>query len=53
MATDLARQAFPGDDISDRADPASVAPAVLQLVEGAYVDGRYRAADLADRTARA
>jgi NAD(P)-dependent dehydrogenase (short-subunit alcohol dehydrogenase family) len=49
MATDLARQAFPGDDLSDRADPATVAPVLLRLVEGAYVSGRYRAADLADQ----
>jgi NAD(P)-dependent dehydrogenase (short-subunit alcohol dehydrogenase family) len=49
MATDLARQAFPGDDLSDRADPATVAPVLLRLVEGAYGSGRYRAADLADQ----
>jgi NAD(P)-dependent dehydrogenase (short-subunit alcohol dehydrogenase family) len=53
MATDLARQAFPGDDLSDRADPASVAPVLLRLVEGAYVSGRYRAADLADAAVQA
>jgi NAD(P)-dependent dehydrogenase (short-subunit alcohol dehydrogenase family) len=52
MATDLARQAFPGEDISDRADPASVAPVLLRLVEGAYVAGRYQALDL-DQAVRA
>ena len=46
MATDLQQQAFPGEDVSDRADPASVVPALLRLVSGAYPSGRYRAADL-------
>jgi NAD(P)-dependent dehydrogenase (short-subunit alcohol dehydrogenase family) len=48
MATDLQQQAFPGEDISDRADPASVVPALLRLVSGAYPSGRYRAADVKD-----
>ena len=46
MATDLQQQAFPDEDVSDRADPASVVPALLRLVSGAYPSGRYRAADL-------
>jgi NAD(P)-dependent dehydrogenase (short-subunit alcohol dehydrogenase family) len=46
MATDLQQQAFPGEDVSDRADPASVVPALLRLVTGAYPSGRYRAVDL-------
>jgi NAD(P)-dependent dehydrogenase (short-subunit alcohol dehydrogenase family) len=49
MATDLQQQAFPGEDISDRADPESVVPALVRLIEGAYGNGRYRAVDLADR----
>jgi hypothetical protein len=49
MATDLQQQAFPGEDISDRADPESVIPALVRLIEGAYGNGRYRAVDLADR----
>jgi NAD(P)-dependent dehydrogenase (short-subunit alcohol dehydrogenase family) len=46
MATDLQQQAFPGEDISDRASPESVVPALLQLVGGALPSGRYRASDL-------
>jgi NAD(P)-dependent dehydrogenase (short-subunit alcohol dehydrogenase family) len=48
MATDLQQQAFPDEDVSDRADPASVVPALLRLVSGDYPSGRYRAADLTD-----
>lgn len=46
MNTDLHQQAFPGEDISDRADPESVVPAVLRLIDGELASGRYRAADL-------
>ena len=46
MATDLQQQAFPGEDITDRADPAAVVPALLRLVEGDLPSGRYRAAAL-------
>lgn len=46
MRTDLQQQAFPGEDISDRADPASVVPALLHLVDTRPASGRYRAADL-------
>lgn len=48
MATDLQQQAFPGEDVSDRADPSSVVPRLLRLVDGSYGSGRYRAADLGD-----
>jgi NAD(P)-dependent dehydrogenase (short-subunit alcohol dehydrogenase family) len=48
MATDLQQQAFPDEDVSDRADPATIAPLLLRLGEGPYVSGRYRAADLRD-----
>ena len=47
MATDLQQQAFPGEDVSDRAAPESVVPAVMKLVDGNLPSGRYRAADLA------
>jgi NAD(P)-dependent dehydrogenase (short-subunit alcohol dehydrogenase family) len=47
MATDLQQQAFPEEDISDRASPDSVVPALMRLVEGDLPSGRYRAADLA------
>jgi NAD(P)-dependent dehydrogenase (short-subunit alcohol dehydrogenase family) len=50
MATDLQQQAFPGEDVSDRAAPESVVPAVMELVDGDLPSGRYRAADLAART---
>ena len=47
MNTAMQQRAFPGEDISDRADPASVVPAVLQLLHSRPASGRYRAADLA------
>jgi NAD(P)-dependent dehydrogenase (short-subunit alcohol dehydrogenase family) len=50
MATDLQQQAFPGEDVSDRAAPESVVPAVMELVDGDLPSGRYRAADLAAAT---
>ncbi len=46
MRTDLHQQAFPGEDISDRPEPATVVPAVLRLLDGDLGSGRYRAADL-------
>ena len=46
MATDLQQQAFPGEDVSDRAAPETVVPAMLVLVDGKRPSGRYRAADL-------
>ena len=49
MATDLQQQAFPGEDVSDRAAPESVVGTLLVLVEGELPSGRYRAADLAAR----
>ncbi len=47
MATELQQQAFPDEDISDRAAPETVVPALLKLVEGDLPSGRYRAADMA------
>lgn len=47
MRTDLHQQAFPGEDISDRPDPASVVPALLALLAQRPPSGRYRAADFA------
>lgn len=46
MNTDLHQQAFPGEDITDRAAPASVVPALLGLLSSGRPSGRYRAADL-------
>ncbi|HXA32200.1 MAG TPA: SDR family NAD(P)-dependent oxidoreductase, partial [Acidimicrobiales bacterium] len=47
MRTQMHQDAFPGEDISDRPDPATVVPIVLDLVVGDRPSGRYRAADLA------
>ncbi len=46
MRTDLHQQAFPGQDISDRPEPATVVPAVLRLLDSRPASGRYRAGDL-------
>jgi NAD(P)-dependent dehydrogenase (short-subunit alcohol dehydrogenase family) len=46
MRTDLAQQAFPGEDISYRPAPQTVVPALLHLLEERPPSGRYRAADL-------
>lgn len=45
MNTDLHQQAFPGEDISDRAAPESVAPSLMRLIGGDLPSGRYRASD--------
>jgi len=47
MRTEMHQAAFPGEDISDRADPASVVPAFLRLLDTKPAAGRYRASDLA------
>ena len=46
MATDLQQQAFPGENISDRAAPETVVPALLALIGSDLPSGRYRAAEL-------
>jgi len=46
MRTEMHQQAFPGEDISDRPEPETVAPAVLRLLDGDLPSGRYRAAAL-------
>ena len=46
MATELHRQAFPGEDVSDRPSPESVVPSLMRLVVGDVPSGRYRAAEL-------
>lgn len=48
LRTRMHQDAFPGEDISDRPEPASVAPAVRRLVEDRPPSGRYRAADLVE-----
>jgi NAD(P)-dependent dehydrogenase (short-subunit alcohol dehydrogenase family) len=47
MATDLQQQAFPDEDVTDRAAPETVVPALMRLVDGDLPSGRYRAVDLA------
>ncbi len=47
MRTEMHQAAFPGEDISDRAEPKSVAPSLLRLLDTRPAAGRYRAADLA------
>jgi NAD(P)-dependent dehydrogenase (short-subunit alcohol dehydrogenase family) len=46
MRTQMHQDAFPGEDISDRPDPATVVPALLDLIGGDRPSGRYRAVDL-------
>ena len=46
MATDLMREAFPGEDTSALPSPESVVPALLRLVNGRLPSGRYRAVEL-------
>ena len=47
MNTGLHQQAYPGEDISDRASPESVVPALLRLIDGDLPSGRYTATELA------
>jgi NAD(P)-dependent dehydrogenase (short-subunit alcohol dehydrogenase family) len=46
MRTQMHQEAFPGEDISDRPEPARVVPALVRLLETRPPSGRYRAADL-------
>jgi NAD(P)-dependent dehydrogenase (short-subunit alcohol dehydrogenase family) len=46
MRTEMHQAAFPGEDISDRAEPESVVPAFLRLLDSRPTPGRYRASDL-------
>jgi NAD(P)-dependent dehydrogenase (short-subunit alcohol dehydrogenase family) len=45
MRTDMQQQAFPGEDISDRAEPESVVPALLRLIDERPASGRYQATE--------
>ena len=47
LRTALHQDAFPGEDISDRPEPETVAPTLVALVGSDLPSGRYRAADLA------
>jgi NAD(P)-dependent dehydrogenase (short-subunit alcohol dehydrogenase family) len=43
MRTEMHQDAFPGEDISDRADPSESVPGLLALIEGDQPSGRYEA----------
>ncbi len=45
MRTEMHQQAFPGEDISDRPEPETVVPALLDLLAQRPTSGRYRAVD--------
>src|SRR5215210_2062312 len=51
MNTRMHQEAFPGEDISDRAAPEERVPGLLALIEGDLPSGRYAAAALAEATA--
>ncbi|MDI2131466.1 SDR family NAD(P)-dependent oxidoreductase [Yinghuangia seranimata] len=51
MRTAMHQEAFPGEDISDRPEPGTVVPALLELLDRQPVSGRYRASDFAVKTA--
>lgn len=51
LRTAMHQAAFPGEDISDRPEPASVVPAFLRLLDGRPASGRYRAAEFAPAVA--
>jgi NAD(P)-dependent dehydrogenase (short-subunit alcohol dehydrogenase family) len=46
MRTAMHQAAFPGEDISDRPEPAAVVHALVRLLQERPDSGRYRAADL-------
>ncbi len=46
MRTRMHQDAFPGEDISDRPEPAAVVPHLLGLLDRLPPSGRYRAADI-------
>ena len=46
LRTAMHQAAFPGEDISDRPEPATVVPAFLELVDSDRPSGRFRAAEL-------
>jgi NAD(P)-dependent dehydrogenase (short-subunit alcohol dehydrogenase family) len=47
LRTRMQQEAFPGEDISDRAEPSTVVPAFLRLLRDRPGSGRVRLADLA------
>jgi NAD(P)-dependent dehydrogenase (short-subunit alcohol dehydrogenase family) len=51
MRTEMHQRAFPGEDISDRPEPAGSVPGLLALIEGDRPSGRYVAAEVLGATA--
>jgi NAD(P)-dependent dehydrogenase (short-subunit alcohol dehydrogenase family) len=47
LRTAMHQAAFPGEDISNRPEPATVVPAFLKLLDSRPASGRYRAAEFA------
>ncbi|WP_033291887.1 SDR family NAD(P)-dependent oxidoreductase [Amycolatopsis jejuensis] len=50
LRTAMHQAAFPGEDISDRPLPETAVPAFLRLLDERPPNGRYRAADLLERS---
>jgi NAD(P)-dependent dehydrogenase (short-subunit alcohol dehydrogenase family) len=48
MRTQMHQDAYPGEDISDRAPPEDSVPGLLALIEGSLPSGRYRASQVAE-----
>jgi len=46
MRTQMHQEAFPGEDISDRPLPEVSVPGLVELLEGEYASGRYRAREV-------
>jgi NAD(P)-dependent dehydrogenase (short-subunit alcohol dehydrogenase family) len=46
MRTRMQREAFPGEDISDRPLPEESVPGLLALINGALPGGRYQAREV-------
>jgi NAD(P)-dependent dehydrogenase (short-subunit alcohol dehydrogenase family) len=46
MRTQMHQDAFPGEDISDRPEPAASVPGLRALIAGPFPSGRYRASDV-------
>ena len=45
MRTRMHQDAFPGEDISDRPEPASVVPVLITLILTGRTSGRVKASD--------
>jgi NAD(P)-dependent dehydrogenase (short-subunit alcohol dehydrogenase family) len=50
MRTQMHHEAFPGEDISDRPLPEVSVPGLVELLEGEYASGRYRAREVTSGT---